>query len=179
MHSPDGYWLRFSRLWGAIVPGNGRRRRHNAIQLSRRSQAFGLVSKSDRVIAGAIDDFKMARLAHQKLEEIMRRDSHQLKLVLDPSHLYIWNNFTLLHGRERVIEVLWTGVGQTVPEQVIADKYREPQVKVLSTCVDEQWLIHMPTFQLRKIPNLLQNGTDAGGSSIDSTSVTKQGHAFR
>jgi hypothetical protein len=66
-----------------------------------------------------------------------------------------------------------------VPEQVIAGKYREPQVKVLSTCVDEQWLIHMPTFQVRKIAKLLQNGIDAGGSSINSTSVTKQGHSSR
>lgn len=66
-----------------------------------------------------------------------------------------------------------------VPEQVIAGKYRELQVKILSTCVDEQWLIHMPTSQLCEMAKLLPNGIDAGGSSINSTSVTKQGHTGR
>jgi len=47
----------------------------------------------------------MARLAHQKLEEIMRRDSHQRKLVLNSCDLYICNKTTLLHERKRVDEV--------------------------------------------------------------------------
>lgn len=117
-------------------------------------------------------NFKMARLAHQKLEEIMRRDTHQLKLVLNPGDLYIWNNFTLLHGRERVIEVPRTGVGQTVPEQAIADRYRELQVKQLTTYVDEKWLIHMPIPQLREMRKLVQNRLDAAESIIDNTSAT-------
>ena len=59
----------------------------------------------------SFDRYDIARLAHQKFEEVMRRDTHQLKVCLQPGDLYIWNNFTILHGRERVLKVPRTGVG--------------------------------------------------------------------
>ena len=102
------------------------------------------------------DEYQQARLAHQKFDEIMRRDTHQLKLIFKPGDLYIWDNFRLLHGRERVLEVPRTGVGQTVPEQVVHDRYRALHVDVLKKHVDERWLIHMPMRQLREMLRLVK-----------------------
>lgn len=97
-----------------------------------------------------------ARLAHQRFQEIMRRGAHQLKLVLKAGDLYIWDNFRLLHGRERVLEVPRTGVGQTVPEQVVHDRYRALHMDVLKQYVDEEWLVHMPMPQLREMVRLYE-----------------------
>lgn len=70
------------------------------------------------------DDYKEARLAHGRFQEIVRRDTHQLKILFKPGDLYVWDNFRLLHGREKVLRNPRTGVGQTVPEQVVHDRYR-------------------------------------------------------
>ena len=102
------------------------------------------------------NDYKEARLAHQRFQEIMRRDTHQLKLVLKAGDLYIWDNFRLLHGRERVLQVPRTGVGQTVPEQVVQDRYRALHINLLKQHVDEGWLIHMPMPQLREMLRLIR-----------------------
>ena len=101
------------------------------------------------------DGYREARLAHQRFQEIMRRDTHQLKLVLKAGDLYVWDNFRLLHGRERVLEVPRTGVGQTVPEQVVHDRYRALHVEVLKRYVDEGWLVHMPMPQLREMVRVI------------------------
>lgn len=101
-------------------------------------------------------EYKEARLAHRRFQEILRRDTHQLKLVLKPGDLYIWNNFRLLHGRERVLEVPRTGVGQTVPEQVVHDRYRALHIEALKQHVDEGWLVHMPMPQLREMVRLIR-----------------------
>ena len=102
------------------------------------------------------NEYKEARLAHQRFQEIMRRDTHQLKLVLKAGDLYIWDNFRLLHGRERVLEVPRTGVGQTVPEQVVHDRYRALHIELLKQHVDERWLVHMPMPQLRQMLRLIR-----------------------
>ena len=102
------------------------------------------------------DEYMEARLAHQRFQEIMRRDTHQLKLVLKAGDLYIWDNFRLLHGRERVLEVPRTGVGQTVPEQVVHDRYRALHMEALKQHIDEKWLIHMPMPQLRQMLRLIR-----------------------
>lgn len=102
------------------------------------------------------NEYKEARLAHQRFQEIMCRDTHQLKLVLKAGDLYIWNNFHLLHGRERVLEVPRTGVGQTVPEQVVHDRYRALHMDALKGHVDEGWLVHMPMPQLRQMLRLIR-----------------------
>jgi len=97
------------------------------------------------------DSYKDARLAHQKFQEILRRDTHQLKLVLEPGDLYVWDNFRLLHGREMTMETPRTGVGQTVPEQIVHDRYRALCTTRLKGHIDGEWLVHMPMPQLRKL----------------------------
>ncbi|CAM6121128.1 unnamed protein product [Calypogeia fissa] len=102
------------------------------------------------------EDFPVARAAHQKLQEIMRRESHLLKVRLQPGDLYIWNNFTILHGRERVFETPRTGVGQTVPEQVVADRYRAIKMEAPREHLEEDWLIHMPFTLLYQMIELIK-----------------------
>jgi len=97
------------------------------------------------------DSYKEARLAHQKFQEILRRDTHQLKLVLEPGDLYVWDNFRLLHGREMTMETPRTGLGQTVPEQIVHDRYRALCTTRLKGHIDGEWLVHMPMPQLRKL----------------------------
>ena len=100
------------------------------------------------------DRYDIARQAHQKFHEIMRRETHQVKVCLQPGDLYIWNNFTILHGRERVFKVPRTGVGQTVPEQVVMDKYRALKIEQLRNFIEEKWLVHVPTGQLQDLVKL-------------------------
>ena len=102
------------------------------------------------------DSYKSARTAYQRFQEILRRPTHQLKIELKPGDLYIWDNFRLLHGRERVFETPRTGVGQTVPEQVVHDRYRSLCVEVLREWVEEKWLVHMPMAQLRDMVALFK-----------------------
>lgn len=104
------------------------------------------------------DDYKDARLAHQKFQEIVRRDTHQVKVLFKPGDLYVWDNFRLLHGREKVFENPRTGVGQTVPEQVVHDRYRALAVKSLKGWVGEEWLVHMPMTQLRELVRIMNDG---------------------
>ena len=68
----------------------------------------------------------------------MRRDTHQLKLVFKPWDLYLWDNLRLLLGREKVLKTPGTGVGQTVPEQVVHDRYRALAVSLLKGKVGEK-----------------------------------------
>lgn len=102
------------------------------------------------------DEFTEARRAHQKFQEIMRRDTHQLKMLFKPGDMYIWDNWRLLHGRERVLEVPRTGVGQTVSEQVVADLYRDIQIRRLKRHIDEKWLVHLPTPQLCEMARIVE-----------------------
>lgn len=53
-------------------------------------------------IPSTYDEYKAARLTHIKFEEIMRRETHQLKSILNPGDLYVWDNFRLLYSREEV-----------------------------------------------------------------------------
>ena len=102
------------------------------------------------------DEYKQARLAHQKFQEIIRRDTHQLKLIFKPGDYYIWDNFRMLHRRECVLQNPRTGVGQTVPEQVVHDRYRALHVNILKEYVDEAWLVHMPMPQPSEILRLVR-----------------------
>ena len=104
------------------------------------------------------DSYKGARAAYQKFQSILRRPTHQLKIQLKPGDLYIWDNFRLLHGREKVLETPRTGVGQTVPEQVVHDRYRSLCVGWLRKFIGEEWLVHMPLTQLREMMKLFKNG---------------------
>lgn len=102
------------------------------------------------------EDFQKARLAHVKMQEIIRRDSHQYKIAFEPGDLYIWNNFRLLHGRERVLDAFGrrTGIGQTVTEAAVADRYRELLTEKAKKLLDEKWLVHMPAPQLEEAVKL-------------------------
>ncbi|KAI0968294.1 hypothetical protein F4678DRAFT_474788 [Xylaria arbuscula] len=100
------------------------------------------------------DDFDMARQAYQKYQEILRRPTHQLKVLFKPGDLYIWDNFRTLHGRESVTSVPRTSVGQTVPLQVVSERYRSLQIKRLKRLVDESWLVHVPTPKLYDMAKL-------------------------
>ena len=102
------------------------------------------------------DEYKATRLAHQKFQEIIRRETHQLKIILKPGDLYVWDNFRLLHGREKVMDVPRTGVGQTVPESVVHDRYRALCTKMLKGVINEDWLVHMPMPQLRELLEITQ-----------------------
>ena len=92
----------------------------------------------------------------QRFQEILRRDSHQLKRNLNAGDLYLWDNFRLLRGRERVLETSRTGVGQTVPEQVVHDRYRALHVNCLKEHVDEAWLVHITMPQLREMLKIVK-----------------------
>ncbi|MCJ1399377.1 hypothetical protein MMC11_002579 [Xylographa trunciseda] len=115
-------------------------------------------------LLASFDTFGEARRAHQKFQEVMRRETHQLKVVLNPGDLYLWDNFRILHGRERVLEVPRTGIGQTVPEQVVADQYRAFNIRRLRQHLDEQWLVHLATSQLRDLVQLFENGQNGKSS---------------
>lgn len=100
------------------------------------------------------EDYKEARLAQQKFQEILRRPDHQLHLDLGPGDFYIWDNFRILHGRERVYSTPRTGVGQTVTEQVAHDKYRALCIDALAGAYDQEWIVHLPMPQLRELVRL-------------------------
>ena len=104
------------------------------------------------------DKYQEVRLAHQKFQEILRRDTHQLKIAFKPGDFYVWDNFRLLHGREMVMNEPRTGVGQTVPEQTVHDRYRALCTAQLKDDIDAQWLVHMPMPQLRELLQLYEKG---------------------
>ena len=103
-------------------------------------------------------EYNEARHAFQAFQEIMRRDTHQLKLVLKPGDLYVWDNFRLLHGREKVLTTPRTGVGQTVPEQVVHDRWRALSTKALREYVGDEWLVHLPMPQLKEMARIMEGG---------------------
>lgn len=101
------------------------------------------------------DDFVEARVAYRTFQEIMCRDSHLFKFAFKPGDLYIWDNFRVLHGRERVLGLPRTSVGQTVPEQVVVDRYRVLKMAKLKDFIDERWLVHTPLQQLHEMVKLV------------------------
>nr|POE77926.1 isoform 7 of trimethyllysine dioxygenase, mitochondrial [Quercus suber] len=105
------------------------------------------------------EDYQAARRAQQKFQEIVRRDTHQLKLMLKPGDMFIWDNFRILHGRERVFDTPRTGVGQTVPEQICHDRYRALCVEALDGTIDQEWIVHLPMPQLREMNDVVEHRT--------------------
>ena len=104
------------------------------------------------------DKYHETRLAHRRFQEILRRDSQQLKTALRPGDMYVWDNFRLMHGRETVLNTPRTGVGQTVPEQVVQDRYRALCTARLRDEIDAKWLVHMPMPQLRELLQVYEEG---------------------
>jgi trimethyllysine dioxygenase len=95
-----------------------------------------------------VEDYTEANKAHRKFQQIMRRETHQLKLQLRPGDLYLWDILRILDGRESGGKVPRTGVGQTVPEQVVEDQHRALHMKVVAKHIEERWLVHLPMAQL-------------------------------
>jgi trimethyllysine dioxygenase len=110
------------------------------------------------------DTFAKSRTAHRKFQEIMRRDSHMLKIELRPGDLYVWDNFRILHGREKIFDVPRTAVGQTVIEQVVSDQYRAVKMEWLRQYIGEHWLVQTPTGELDRLVGLFKEemGQDSG-----------------
>jgi alpha-ketoglutarate-dependent taurine dioxygenase len=104
------------------------------------------------------EEFDQARRAHCKFQEIMRRDSHMLKIVLRPEDMYVWDNFRILHGREKIFDVPRIAVGQTVIEQVVSDQYRTVKMGWLTQFMEEHWLVQTPTEQLDNLVKLFEAG---------------------
>ncbi|OCL10858.1 Clavaminate synthase-like protein [Glonium stellatum] len=105
------------------------------------------------------EDYEKARRAHCKFQEIMRRDSHQLKIKFNPGDMYVWDNFRLLHGRENIFSTPRMAIGQTVIEQVVNDHYRVKQMDFLSRFIGEHWLVQTPTWQLDNLVKLVKRAT--------------------
>jgi trimethyllysine dioxygenase len=103
------------------------------------------------------EKFQEANLAYRTFQEILRRPTHQLRVEFKPGDMYLWDNFRVLHGREKVLTTPRTSVGQTVPEQVVLDKHRELKINKLKDVIHEKWLIHLPPSQLDHMDNLFHH----------------------
>ena len=101
------------------------------------------------------DQYSDACAAHRKFQEIVDRDTHRLEVQFKPGDLYLFNNFTVLHGRDRVVSEPRTIVGQAVPYQVAQDRYRELQIAKLLPYLEEKWLLHIPQLQLQELITLI------------------------
>ncbi|KAK6530537.1 hypothetical protein TWF694_003878 [Orbilia ellipsospora] len=110
------------------------------------------------------ENYEKARRAHLKFQEIVRRDSHQLQIKFNPGDMYVWDNFRLLHGREKVLSTPRMAVGQTVIEQVVNDNYRVKQMVYLSQFIGEHWLVQTPTWYLDKLVKLVKGAVGSEGS---------------
>ena len=109
-----------------------------------------------RTLLSSFDDFETARASHHKFQDIMTRDTHLLKLMVKPGDMYLWDNYRILHGRESILEVPRTAVGQTVPEDVVMNRYREILLGRLRGKLSDDWLTHTPTMLLREMILLMK-----------------------
>lgn len=122
------------------------------------------------------EEYSKARRAHCKFQAIMRRDSHQLKLQFNPGDMYVWDNFRLLHGRERMFSTPRMVIGQTVIEQVVNDHYRVKQMAFLSRFVGEHWLVQTPTRELDRFVTLVKEVTTTGHDAMPAAAVPMKSH---
>jgi alpha-ketoglutarate-dependent taurine dioxygenase len=105
------------------------------------------------------EEYERARAAHVKFEEIMYQDSHMIRTELKPGDMYIWDNFRILHGREKVFETPRLAVGQTVIEQDVNDQYRVVKMAWLTRYIPETWLVQTPTHALEDLIQLVKSVT--------------------
>src|SRR6266480_1300935 len=99
--------------------------------------------------------FPTSLLAHRKFQDIMSRQTHELKVRFKPGDMYLFDNFKVLHGRAKVLEVPRTSTGQSVPEQVVMDGWREVLTAKLLRVLEERWLIHVPLAQLYELDKIV------------------------
>ncbi|MCJ1472473.1 hypothetical protein MMC13_001121 [Lambiella insularis] len=103
----------------------------------------------------AFPQFTTSLMAHRKFQEIINRDTHTLRVRLRPGDLYIMDNYKVFHGRERVVKEPRTAVGQSVPDQVVMDGWRELLAERLLHVLDEAWLVHVPLMQLYEMDKIV------------------------
>jgi alpha-ketoglutarate-dependent taurine dioxygenase len=103
----------------------------------------------------SFSEYPTALLAHRKFQEISSRETHLLKVRFKPGDMYLWSNHKVLHGREEVLKVPRTGVGQTVPEQVVLDGWREMLIGRLLGALEEKWLVQVPLAQLYELDKIV------------------------
>ena len=60
------------------------------------------------------------------------------------------------HNHNNPLKAVVSGFGQTVPEQVVHDKYRALVIELLQGRINDQWLVHLPMHQLREMLELFQ-----------------------
>ncbi|MCJ1251469.1 Gamma-butyrobetaine dioxygenase [Trapelia coarctata] len=101
------------------------------------------------------DQFNKTLIAHRKFQEIMIRDTHTLRVRLRPGDLYIMDNYKIFHGRENVVKEPRTAVGQSVPDQVVIDRWRELLAEKLLPVLEERWLVHVPLMQLYEMDKII------------------------
>lgn len=99
------------------------------------------------------EEYEAAIEAHQKFQEILMRPNIQLELPLNPGDLYLWNNFRILHGRKSVLRTPRTMVGQTVPEEIVMDRWRDIKIKQIKG-LNDFWLAQLPTPLLDEVIRL-------------------------
>jgi alpha-ketoglutarate-dependent taurine dioxygenase len=100
--------------------------------------------------------YERARKAHCKFQEIIRRPSHSVTVLFRPGDLYVWDNFRILHGREKVIERPRLALGQTVIEQVVSDEHRAVRLDWLKDFIDYNWLVQTPSAQLDSLTQMIK-----------------------
>ena len=105
--------------------------------------------------------FATSLMAHRKFQEIMDRDTHTLQVKMVPGDLYIMDNYKVFHGRERVLKIPRTAVGQSVPDQVVMDGWRELLAERLLGVMDEKWLVHVPIMQLYEMHQIVSGWESA------------------
>ena len=106
------------------------------------------------------DEYETARKAQCKFEEIMYHESHMMRTRLVPGDMYLWDNFRILHGREKIFEIPRTAVGQTVIEQVVSDQYRIVKMSWLTQYISENWLVQTLTSELENLVGLIKAVTN-------------------
>ncbi|KAI9792952.1 MAG: hypothetical protein M1816_001274 [Peltula sp. TS41687] len=115
-------------------------------------------------LLSSFETYEKARKAHCKFQEIMQRDSHMLRLEFRPGDLYLWDNFRILHGRQKIFNVPRLAIGQTVIEQTVSDEYRAVKTDWLKDFLDEHWLVQTPTALLNDMVELVSE--EMGDKSI-------------
>jgi trimethyllysine dioxygenase len=136
--SPMSYRESCALLQAVIVPSNDGYCSYHAPGYPDKIKRFKWHPHLTGSLQSSYDDLKEARAAHRTFQEIMSRDTHLFRLVMKPGDLFIWDNFRILHGRNRVLEVPRTVVGQTVPEQVVVDQYRAVKMAKLRGFIEDK-----------------------------------------
>ena len=102
------------------------------------------------------DNYSKARAADQHFQQILMDPNSIYRYEFKAGQMFVWNNFRILHGRQKIVEFPRTVIGQTVPEDIVQNRFREIQLSKIQT-IPEPWLVHLPNNLLTRIQQLEQN----------------------